>query len=326
MTTNSKPHHAPAKSALKHRVHHLIVKTTSVPAFPVTVHKLFHLTSQRKIDLREVAEVVKLDPGLATKFLQMANSAFYTGESVSSIEEAVLRIGMNEVRKLTLLIGMMDGLACFHDPHPVTRIDHRHKIEWEVYWLHSLLTARIAERLAATCSLSGGKGYLAGLLHDVGKLFLQQHFSDEFGAVVVRAMERHEELHETEDQLLDITHAEVGGLLAEKWKLHEEIGGAMRNHHAPAEPPREGEAPAQRLIAGCLQVADTLAKLAGTRIEGGQPPAKIDFGTVPGWSVIRPHFQDKLCWVDPCHELKIAQELIGLLQADRKAAIPRAGA
>ncbi|MDD2706805.1 MAG: HDOD domain-containing protein [Verrucomicrobiae bacterium] len=268
---------------MRERVRHTIDKTTTVPAFSVVVQKLINLTTQPHVDLEEISKLARIEPGLATKFLQVANSAFYGGNPLNSVEDAILRIGTIEIRKLAMLITMMDGLSCFRRTKPITEIDPHLQIDWTIFWRHSLLTARLNEHLIAAIHPPSGREYLAGLLHDIGKLFLHRHFPSEFEIVMIRAKEDEEDYYSAENQLLDTHHAEVGAFLGNKWKLHSDIIEAIHSHHVfpPVETLNSPESPA--VAALTLVVANLLAGAAGTDIHG-KNPQPINPARLPGWN------------------------------------------
>jgi len=196
--------------------------------FSSTALKLIDAANRVDLDMGTIAEIVKLDPGLTAKYLKLANSVWFRGRSIMSVEDALIRIGLREVRRLASTIGVMDVLSLFRTGTRGRPINPRIEVEWEMFWLHSILTARLTESLAASYRAVVGKEYLAGLLHDVGKLFMGRYFHPQFESAMTRALEKGCGLFETEEELFDTTHAEIGWALCEKWRLHPEVARAIR--------------------------------------------------------------------------------------------------
>src|SRR5689334_16417778 len=109
---------SPLKEGLFARMLRVIQRDPSVPAFSATAQKLLELCRQEDPSMDQISEVVELDPRLTAKYLRLANSpAFLTAETISCVEDALVRIGMNEVRKLASFIAVIDVCHHFHKPH-----------------------------------------------------------------------------------------------------------------------------------------------------------------------------------------------------------------
>lgn len=314
VSSPAEPQAAFAKQKLRERILHMIEKDSAVPAFPVSAQRLLEVSSQENSDMGEIAQVVQVDPGLASKYLRLANSSYYGGKSIANVEEALLRIGLEEVRKLAAAVAAMNGTACFRQGELVTTLSLHAKIDWNVFWLHSLFTARLTDLLANAFRRTSGKEYLAGLMHDVGKLFLERHCTRDYETATLRAMERGQGLYEAEKQLFDLTHAEVGWALAEKWKLHREICRGIRFHHEPQSPfnkdPVDPEF--EHFLATCICLADTLANLCGANILGAKPVEAAGFEALPEWQLMQRYQPRGSLDLDPSQELSKAE---GILEA-----------
>lgn len=265
------------KTLIRARVLRELEKDSVIHSFSSAAQKLMTMVRQ-DVDLSEIAEVVKMEPGLTSKVLRLSNSAIFGAGKVKNVEEAIFRIGMSEVRKMAMAVGIID------------RVSHlRVKVDWNLFWLHSLVTARVTEALAAAYRDISGLEYLSGLLHDVGKLYMEHSFAREFENVVMRATERSSGMYEAENSLLDITHAEVSALLCEKWKVDPEISRSVRFHHEPNSPfnkdPLHPEE--QRLLATCICVADSLANMAKANIQGARRYTESSLETLPEWKLLQ---------------------------------------
>ncbi len=288
------------KQAIRSVVIHELKNDTTIPSFSNVGLKLIDLVNQ-DVDILAIAEVVKLEPGLTSKMLRLSNSVAMGGKSIKSIEDALTRIGMAEVRNMALSLGVIDQVS-----------NLRVKIDWNKFWLHNLLTARVTEILANAYRKTSGKEYLAGLLHDIGKLYLEHHFPNYFESALLCAMEEKVSAFEAENQLFDITHAEVGALLCEKWGLHKEIIRSIRFHHDPNSPFNKDLASPEeeRLLAACICTADSLANMCKANIQGANDFQKIELEFLPEWQLLQKFTPRISLDLDLAVEIQKAQDTI----------------
>ncbi|MDD2708726.1 MAG: HDOD domain-containing protein [Verrucomicrobiae bacterium] len=303
------------KLKLRDRATKEVEKDSAVPAFSMSAQRLLEVSSQENVDMGEIADIVGVDPGLASKYLRLANSSFYGGKSIANVEDALLRIGLAEVRKVAISVAVMDGTSCFRESEVVSAINVNVKIDWNMFWLHSLFVARLTDILAHVYRRTSGKEYLAGLLHDVGKLFFERHFTHEFESAMLRAIERNNGLYDAERHLFDFNHAEMGFALCEKWKLHREICRAVRFHHEPNSPFNKDpvDPDFQHFLAICICVADDLANLCRANIQGGQNVEGMEFETLPGWKLLQDYTPRGELDLDPMAELERTQETLKVM-------------
>jgi putative nucleotidyltransferase with HDIG domain len=310
--TSSK--HSPT---LKERVQKVMKYDQTVPVFSSTALKLLDAANQIDMDIETVADIVKVDPGLTTKYLKLSNSVIFRGQSITSVHDALMRIGMDEVRKLASTIGVMDVLSIFRADKKKSKPDEV-EIEWEMLWLHCLLTARLTDALSSAFRKTAGKEYLAGLLHDVGKLFLDRYFHDEFESALRAALEKKCSFYESESVLFDTNHSEIGARLCEKWNLHEEVSRSIRYHHNPASAQNKdpNDPDNQQLLATCICVADALANSCHANIQGGREVEDIAVESLPEWELLQKFTPLDGYEIDVAEELKKAQEVIDILSSD----------
>lgn len=297
---------ATQKLTIRERVVHALQHKADVPALPATVHRLMDVVKKPTVDIDTIAEVARLDPGITAKILQVASSPVFGGKMIHNLQDALLMIGLEEMKRIATTITVINTFRHLHV-----------RVNWELFWLHSLLTARLTETLANAYRPVDGREYLAGLLHDVGKLFFEHNFPQEFEMVVMRAMTSREGMYEAESRLLDITHAEVSAMLANKWRLPHEVVGAIQFHHEPnsslnRDPSDSGYTP---FLSLCVCVANQIANQCHANMQGAENPDRTALEAIPEWGQLQELNPSRTLSLDVAGELQKAREIIRAVKA-----------
>jgi len=182
-----------------------------MPAFPRSVQQILQLTRDVNSSPKDLVRVIDHDPVVTVKILRVVNSAYYSlPKQITSINHAVVYMGFNSLKNLALsiaAIGMLpkDNLAGF-DAHE--------------YLLHSLTTANIAKMLAPRVgNVDPTDCFIAGLLHDFGKVVFAQFMPKEFREALMMSEWSETSLHLALRQIIGTDHAVVGAMLVEKWRF-----------------------------------------------------------------------------------------------------------
>jgi HD-like signal output (HDOD) protein len=205
----------------------LLAKGENLPTLPTVVFQLHRVLDDERVGATDVATIIERDPALTARLLRAANSAaFASGTRLGSVSSAVSRLGVNHVRGICIVLAVVKAFT-----RQAGGLDH------QVFWVHSAsvgMAARVLwERFGTDASLTADDLYVAGLLHDVGLLVLEQHFQHEYSEVR-QAMELvGGRLWEVEEEHLGMDHGAVGGLLLGRWSLPGTIAEAVTNHHHP---------------------------------------------------------------------------------------------
>lgn len=216
-----------------------------MPAFPRSVQRILELTRDINCRPKDLVSAIEKDPVIAIKILRVVNSAFYNlPTKVSSINRAVVILGLNTVKNLALSFASLGTLP----PHNPAGFDV------QKYLMHSLTTASIARTLCSQVhdGVDPMDCYIAGLLHDFGKIVLAQFLPDEFKEALARSRELAAPLHQSENEVLGADHTLVGAMLVQKWQFPGEFVDCVRHHH---------DATASGTTMGsCLFLADEISK------------------------------------------------------------------
>ncbi|KIX15665.1 HDOD domain-containing protein [Dethiosulfatarculus sandiegensis] len=221
----------------------------NLPTLPTILALIIATLDDPKSSVGNLEKIIRHDQALTAKLLAVANSPYYGfRHEITSVSRAVVAIGYNEVRNLCM------GLSLMNYMHPETFKDRR---EAEIMWLHSLLASE-ASRIVAekTGKVDAEMAFTAGLLHDVGKVILAAFFPDEMLVLKRLIKERSYFLLEAEE-VLGMSHQEVGQHISQEWKLPEMFAEVLGRHHKPRP-----YHPFFNMIA-VVHIADNLARMTG---------------------------------------------------------------
>jgi HD-like signal output (HDOD) protein/DNA-binding response OmpR family regulator len=222
-------------------------------AYPFTVVRAFDIIGNDKSCGNELSRCIESDLAATSAVLGLANKIYYakrTG-SITKVFEAIMRIGFTETRNILASLLFIDITGEMNRKHGFRRID---------FWMHSLSTALIAEQLCTDCQYPRPElGFLAGLLHDIGKIPLDNNFTQVFPRLLEETTTRISAFHEVEQQMMGFTHADFGHHLMGLWNFPSYIAMTVLNHHNP-ERILESRVQGDRIIQSAVFSANLLAK------------------------------------------------------------------
>ncbi len=195
-----------------------------LPTLPNIVIKVNNLLKDPGISIKELGKTIETDQAMAAKILRLVNSTFYGFRSrIRNIPHAIIILGFNIIRNALVSVSIIktfSGKKTFEG------------FEITEFWKHSVAVAVISKYLSEQTRLdSPDDCFVAGLLHDIGKVVLSQHFAELFGQVWKSIKEDGVSFYEAEKKLLPVNHARIGGYLAEKWQFPTSLIDSISYHH-----------------------------------------------------------------------------------------------
>lgn len=193
-----------------------------LPSISPTIHRVVKLIESSEVDLDELAAAVNGDPVLATRLMGVANSSYFRGATeVPNVRDALMRMGVREARTIVVVVALRTTVM--RSPGLGDRA--------RALWKHSLLTASATQEIVAELPPWENVGFLAGLLHDLGKLVVLAFVSElpawqEDGAVPSSA---------TIDAISEATHAPLGAMVLASWGFPGPFCEAVLWHHDSAQ-------------------------------------------------------------------------------------------
>jgi HD-like signal output (HDOD) protein len=200
----------------------------------------------------QFAEIIARDPSLTARLLRMVNSVYFgLGTQVGTIEEAVLYLGLRQVRSLALATPVLEEMSALG-----TAGAH---VSWRDFWVHSLACAFATRDILnqSEISIDDDTDYITGLLQNVGKVVMAKVAPAEFVRLAQTVYADETQVLAAERAMLGWDHAAIGAHYLECHKIPGEIVEAVRFHHDPAG------APQRQPLAAATQLADGYARLAG---------------------------------------------------------------
>ena len=269
----------------------LVQRIVDLPTLPIIIPRILRLVEDHRSSAADLAKVIGSDQALASRILRLANSAFYGfRREIVSINHAVVLLGFDTVKSIVLAATVLDTLG---DGDVVSSFDR------EQFWLHVVTTAAAARILGRKLRVVDAEtAFVAGLLHDLGKVVLDRFFYRHYAEAARLAAESPCPIREAELALFSVDHAQVGRWLAERWRLPPAIIEPVAFHHRPTEAAAEHWA-----LSAVVHLADILARNAGI---GSGGDGLIPLPELDVMTRLRVASADLLRWTDALAEEKEA--------------------
>jgi HD-like signal output (HDOD) protein len=212
----------------------LLVEAKDLPLLPQVVILVQKTIDEEGSSAHDLANAISKDQVLTSRLLKLANSSFYrfTNKSISTVTEAIVLLGFETVKNITLGLSVYKLLSGFNKEN-----------SFHFFWRHSLCCAMAAQSLAEEKRMKTKEtAFVAGLLHDIGKVILAHYFPVKYKKVLKILRENPgKTFSQVEKQIIGLSHHDAGGLLGEYWNLPLEIEQPMRLHDFAKIPDSEAE-------------------------------------------------------------------------------------
>jgi HD-like signal output (HDOD) protein/signal transduction histidine kinase len=226
-----------------------------LPTLPAVATRLMSISSAEDIDLDEVIRLIESDPAMSTTILSMCRTADKgLGDRITTVRRAVIMLGLEAVQVAALSVHVYNQLESTSSDEECTLFDR------PGFWIHSLAVACGAQEIASAhphLNVSPDEAYLAGLLHDLGKLALDLILPKAYERVLGMSKARSCGLCLIERTMLGLDHHTAGKRLAEHWKLSSPIRDAIWLHSQPIESLPEG---ANKSLVSIITLAESWAR------------------------------------------------------------------
>ncbi len=242
----------------------LILKSCNIPAVPMVAVRILRLVDDPKTEINDLQDAIMSDQALAARVIRLANSAYYgLRRDIDTISEAIVMMGFEIIKNLALAVSTREVYKSFG-------------LLEQKLWEHSIGVSIAAGLIARGANFpKAEEAMVAGLLHDIGKVVMNNSQPQRFSLLTQRVYGERATYSRKEKEIFGFGHAEVGGLLAQKWGFPEALCDVITRHHSnnPDDGLFDGE-PYRSALCYIVALADALCVRLGVGYRG--PMADLD--------------------------------------------------
>jgi len=220
-------------------------RINDLPSLPSVAFEAMHLLHQPDITIERLISSIQLDQAIVSKILRLVNSAFYGFQGkIGSLSQALVLLGFNTVSNAIVSISILDIFS---------GVGRDGSFDPRLFWLHAVGTGVVSQVISHQLKYPHVENFfIAGLLHDIGKLAIIMLFPEDFNQILKEVKEKDISIIEGESGVLGLDHTEIGHRLARRWKLPIEIQEAIRFHHCPWKAKENRAMSATVYLSDCL--------------------------------------------------------------------------
>jgi len=225
----------------------IVEKIRGLPTLPNILDKMNKIAGDPNASADQLGSIITDDPASTSRILRIVNSSFYGLQNrISNVSHAIVILGFNAVKSIVLSSTIFDMFAKAGKEAEFDRVE---------FWKHSIAAGGAAQVIARKMGVKQTEEFfIAGLLHDIGKVILDQYLNPVFIKILQTVKSRNSLFIDAEMALLGLSHARIGGWLFKKWGLANHIVAAVQYHH---EPKLAGD---NAKFAAVIHMADILAR------------------------------------------------------------------
>ena len=260
----------------KNQIENQLKNCPRLPSLSTINSALRELLSSDRRYTSQISEVIRRDPSLTARLLRLVNSVYFgLTTPVNSIEEAVFYLGVRQIRQLAMVTPVIEDFQKLAGKTPFA---------WREFWRHCIGTAIMTREVISTVHVPCDEAdYVAGLVHDVGKIVMASAFPQHFAEVHRRLRAGATDAMALETEVLGCDHTELGALYLKNHNLPDVMVESAHHHHHPERTSHHSQ------IVGAVQIADLLVRYAKIG-ESGNPAevTKEDWLNATGWGILFP--------------------------------------
>ncbi len=204
----------------------MVEKVDDLPTIPAVATQVLQLLDQPDVQVEEVADLMLSDQVMTARVMKMINSPVYKpGHQITSLKRALVYLGLRHIREVALTTSF---ISAFDDASGAFEI--------ATFWEHSFGVGMVSKIIAEKIGyIDLERAYIAGVIHDIGEVFLSNYLRDEFRQVLDGIKDKPVKLVDAEARHFGTTHCEIGLCMARKWNFPESYCEVIACHHAPTE-------------------------------------------------------------------------------------------
>lgn len=246
-----------------------IEKIRELPTLPLVANKINAILHDPKSSVSDLSKIIEKDQSITAKVLKLVNSAHYgLPQKVSNINRAIALLGYRNIYYIVMTLSVFDTLKNLK----------KRSFDRRKFWVHSIAVGILSRKLARECNfLLVDDIFTSGLLHDLGKVFLDGFMHEEFEAIIQKAENEGIAYIDAEHELFDVDHTMVGEWVARAWILPLHVIAGIKHHHHEIEK-RSGLSLSQDPFIDIIRLADMSIKVGkfGHSGDGSKHQPKLE--------------------------------------------------
>ncbi len=263
-----------------------IKRLKDLPTLPTILVKCNKLLEDPNVSANQLAKAIKTDQAVSSKVLKLVNSAFYgLSGKVGTICQGIVVLGFNTVRNIILSLSVLDLLPKDADLG---------EFEISDLWKHSLGCAIISRVIAQRVGIKDPEeAFIAGLLHDIGKIITAKLFQEEFVAILKTTHQENKLFLDVEQDVLGTAHDYIGGMLAKNWQLPATLSESIFFHHKGEKTMKHSK------LVYTIRLADIVTRGLQLGSGGDRVIPEMD---KTAWDTLKVSYNDIARWIDDLDE------------------------
>lgn len=198
-----------------------------LPTLPVIALEINRMLANDSTSVDFLSKTIGKDQAIVSKLLKLVNSSFFGVRSkVTTVQEAVVRLGFNSVRNVVVSVSVFESLV----------LDNAEDIDFNIedFWTHSLAVAMTSRYLSEESGIQDPDDcFVAGLLHDIGLIIIARFFPDVLVKILRHVKEQNVSIYDAEKETIPLRHNKIGEIIAKKWQLPPAVCDTLKYHHTP---------------------------------------------------------------------------------------------
>ncbi len=259
------------KNLMMERAEILVGAIDDLPTIPVVATQVLSLLDNPDVSIEEIADLMLSDQVMTARVMKLINSPVYRpAQEVTSLKRALVYLGLRHVRELALttsVINAFDGDSG--------------ALELNAFWEHSFGVGMVSKIIAEKAGYKDlEKAYIAGIIHDLGEVFLSNFLREPFAEVLEYVAKHPVKLVDAEAEILGTTHCEIGLCMAHKWNFPEAYCEVIACHHSP------GEATVDPLLCAIVNLSDLFCTVRELNY-GGREWISFNLSDEEAWKILK---------------------------------------
>jgi putative nucleotidyltransferase with HDIG domain len=259
------------KAAMMQTAQEMVESFVDLPTIPQVATRVIELLDRPGVELDQVVDMILADQVLAARVIKMVNSPVYKpAHPIKSVKRALIYLGFRHIRELAFTYSFVD---VFEGRDGI--------LDVKSFWEHSFGVGVVAKIIAQRVRYPDTeKAYLAGIIHDIGEVFLSYYRQDAFRALLDSVQGSPFRLVDKEIEFLGTSHNEVGHCIAKKWNFPADYCEVISMHHAPEQ------AEIDPTLCAIVNLADLFCSVCELDY-GGNSWVSFNLAEEKAWSILK---------------------------------------